>query len=260
MIPNKALQDREERLRQEFDRKAQAGPEPQEQYLQRLAEAAVGREPAADERVLEIGCGDGWLCRVLAPQCPEGAIVGIDISGEMIHLARERSLDFENVLHTLGSAEEIPWAEDYFTRVLSVETAYYWSSPERAAAEMFRVAAWGGRFDVLLSFFRENTSVHHWQELSGEPLLLQSEEEWIELFTLVGFHEVAATRVRDTVETGGFQAGSLWHSQQEWQAFHEAGALLISGRKPGLPPPGPLASEPERPRPPEPPDPLRILR
>jgi ubiquinone/menaquinone biosynthesis C-methylase UbiE len=146
MIPNKALLDREERLRQEFDRKARAGPEPQEQYLRRLAEAAFGQAPvAADERILDVGCGDGWLCRLLAPRCPEGAVVGIDISGEMIHLARERSLNLDNALHTLGSAEEIPWAEDYFTRVLSVETAYYWSSPERAAAEMFRVTAWGGR-------------------------------------------------------------------------------------------------------------------
>jgi SAM-dependent methyltransferase len=187
--------------------------------------------------------------------------VGIDISGEMIRLARGRSLDFENVLHTLGSAEESPWAEDYFTRVLSVETAYYWSSPERAAAEMFRVTAWGGRFDALLSFYRENNSVTHWQELTGEPLCLQGEPEWKELFDLVGFREVESTRVCDeSLRVGGFQPGPLWRSQHEWNQFHEAGALLITGRKPGLPPPGPLASETEQSRPPEPPDPLRILR
>ncbi len=261
MIPNKALLDREERLRQKFDRKAQAGPEPQEAHLRRLAEAAVALAAVqTDERVLDVGCGEGWLCRRLAPRCPEGAVVGIDISGEMIHLARERSLDFENVLHTLGSAEEIPWTEDYFTRVLSMEAAYYWSSPERAAAEMFRVTAWGGRFDTLLSFYRENPVVRHWQGLSSEALLLQGEEEWKDLFALVGFREVESSRVRDTAKTDGFQPGPLWRSQHEWEQFNETGALLIRGCKPGLPPPGPLASEPEQPRPPEPPDPLRILR
>jgi len=261
MIPNKALLDREERLRQEFDRKAQAGPEPQEQYLQRLAAAVAVREPiAADERLLDVGCGEGWLCRLLAPRCPDGAVVGIDISGEMIHRARERSLEFENVLHTIGSAEEIPWVEDYFTRTLSVEAAYYWSAPERASAEMLRVTAWGGRFDGLLSFYRDNTATHHWQDLSSEPLLLQSEAEWKDLFALVGFRDVEATRVRDTAGAGGFRPGPLWRSEQEWEQFLEAGALLISGQKPGLPPPGPLASQPEQPRPPEPPDPLRILR
>ncbi len=262
MIPNRALLDREERLRQEFDRKAQADPEPQEQHLRRMAEPAVSREPlAADERVLDVGCGEGWLCRLVAPRCPDGAIVGIDISGEMIHQARERSLALENVLHTAGSAEEIPWAEDYFTRVLSVETAYYWSSPERAASEMFRVMAWGGRFDVLLSFYRENTATHHWQELSSESLLLQSEADWRDLFALFGFREIETTHLRDDLAKGGtFQPGRLWRTEQEWQQFNELGALHIAGRKPRLPPPGPLASQPEQPRPPDPPDPLRILR
>ena len=256
MLPDKALLAREERLRDEFDRRASAVPDPQETYLRRIAEQAIASNGfAADERVLDVGCGDGWLCRLLSPLCPEGALVGIDISGELIHSAREHSLDCDNVLHTIGSAEEIPWAEDYFTRVLSVETAYYWSSPERAAAEMFRVAAWGGRADLLVSFCTENRATHHWQDLVPEPLLLQDAAAWRELLALAGFQNVEESWVSaQAIPSAEFQPGSLWKSHGEWESFNETGALLISGYKPQIPPPGPLASEPE------PPDPLRIIR
>jgi SAM-dependent methyltransferase len=261
MILDRNSLAREQRLREEFNRRAQVGADDQERELRRLAEAELARRPPLpDERVLDVGCGDGWLCRWLAPQCPDGAVVGIDLSGEMIHLAREASIEFDNVLHTLGSAEEIPWAEDYFTRVVSIETAYYWHSPERAVAEMFRVAAWSGRFEAMLSFYRENPATHHWSEQTEVPLQLLGEEEWKEMFVLRGFHDVETSRVRGESNASDFQPGRLWRSREERERFHEIGALLISGTKPGIPPPGPLSSEPEPPRPPEPPDPLRILR
>ena len=92
-------------------------------------------ELGPDERILDLGCGDGWASRLLSPLCPEGAIVGVDISNEMIRLAREKSVNCENVLFVPGSAEEIPWAEAYFTRVISIESAYYWPSLEGAGGE-----------------------------------------------------------------------------------------------------------------------------
>jgi ubiquinone/menaquinone biosynthesis C-methylase UbiE len=261
MILDRNALAHEQRLREEFDRRAQAGAGHQELELRRLAEAALaGRAPRLDERVLDVGCGDGWLCRWLSPQCPEGAVVGIDLSGEMIHLAREASLEFDNVLHTLGSAEEIPWAEDYFTRVVSLETAYYCHSAERAVAEMFRVTAWSGRFEAMLSFYRENPATHHWSEQTEVPLQLRGEEEWKELFVLRGVQDVETSRVHGESTASDVQPGPLWRTRDERERFHEMGALLISGSKPGIPPPGPLSSEPDPPRPPEPPDPLRILR
>ena len=45
---------------------------------------------------------------------------GLDISDEMIRSARTASKDFENILYIWGSAQQIPWEENFFDKVLSV--------------------------------------------------------------------------------------------------------------------------------------------
>ena len=142
------LQERykaEDRLREFFNRRAEETPA---QGQPRSRQPALNQTIeqmglCRDDRVLDIGCGDGGVCRLLSPLCPEGSVAGLDISDGMIRLAREQSVGFENVLYAPGAAEEIPWAEDYFTRIVAIESAYYWPSPETALREIFRVANFG---------------------------------------------------------------------------------------------------------------------
>jgi SAM-dependent methyltransferase len=51
-----------------------------------------------EDNVLDVGCGAGWLSRLLAEQVPEGRVVGVDISDEMIRRARRNSADLENAM------------------------------------------------------------------------------------------------------------------------------------------------------------------
>jgi len=209
------------------------------------------RSLEAVDQLAEIGCGEGWAARLLSARVPEGAVVGIDIADELIGSARAQSLDHQNLLFAPGSVEEIPWAEDYFTRVLSVETAYYWHSPDLAAREIFRVTAWGGYVFILMSFYAENSHSHHWKDHAPGDIHLRSTDEWKESFTLMGFENVEADRIHDnTPIPDNFTPDVHWRSREEKEAFQREGFLLISGRKPPLPEPGPLASEP---------NPLRII-
>ena len=68
-----------------------------------------------------------------------GQVVGVDISDEMVRQARAESRDFENVMFVVGSAAQIPWEENFFDKVLSVESFYFYPDQERALAELFRV-------------------------------------------------------------------------------------------------------------------------
>ncbi|GAB2811070.1 class I SAM-dependent methyltransferase [Actinoallomurus bryophytorum] len=55
----------------------------------------LGAVPEPCRRALDIGCGDGLLARRLAARAD--AVTGVDVSGEMIRLARERSARLGNV-------------------------------------------------------------------------------------------------------------------------------------------------------------------
>jgi trans-aconitate 2-methyltransferase len=52
-----------------------------------IGEAMAGLEFAATDRVLDIGCGDGFLTRAIAGLTPEGSVVGADPSHRMIATA-----------------------------------------------------------------------------------------------------------------------------------------------------------------------------
>ena len=255
--------EQEELLREEFDRWAQAGRGPEmETQHRRVTEKTIElMELGPDERILDLGCGDGWASRLLSPLCPEGAIVGVDISNEMIRLAREKSVNCENVLFVPGSAEEIPWAEAYFTRVISIESAYYWPSLEGAGREIFRVTAFGGRIYHLLSIYEENPSSRHLAGLLDIPAHLRSAAEWAEPFRACGFVNVETCQIPDdTPIPENFESGVHWRSREQREQFQQAGVLLITATKPDLPPPGPIEVDPDAPGPIDPdPDPFRIV-
>ena len=87
--------DHEELLREEFNRWARDDRvRDMERWHRPVTEKVVERmQLSPDERILDVGCGDGWTCRLLSPLAPEGAVVGIDVADEMIALARGRSIE-----------------------------------------------------------------------------------------------------------------------------------------------------------------------
>lgn len=68
-----------------------------------------------DERVLDIGCGDGKVTIDIAHALPEGSVVGIDKSEAMIDLARTRypENDFRNVRFRKLDARRLPFRNEF---------------------------------------------------------------------------------------------------------------------------------------------------
>src|SRR5262249_20900434 len=121
----------DDRLQTEFNRWAAEGEgEKMERHHLNITEKTIRlMELRPGERVLDLGCGSGWATRLLSRMVAEGPegfgqVVGIDVSDEMIRQARAASKDFENVLYVVGSAQQIPWEENFFAKVLSVESFY----------------------------------------------------------------------------------------------------------------------------------------
>ena len=79
----------EARVRKEFDQWAAAGrgEEMEDHHLPITAPVLPLMDLKADDRVLDMGCGSGWLCRRIARLVPKGQVVGIDIAPEMVRRA-----------------------------------------------------------------------------------------------------------------------------------------------------------------------------
>lgn len=96
--------------------------------------------PVAGEKILDLGCGTGDLAGEIARS---GArVTGIDVSPEMIRLAREK---FPQVSFCVASATDFELAER-FDAVFSNATLHWITTPETAIERMFHHLKPGGRF------------------------------------------------------------------------------------------------------------------
>ena len=231
-----------DQLREEFNRWAESGrgEAMQDDHLPIVLPTLDRMQLAPDDNVLDVGCGAGWLSRMLAERVPEGRVVGMDISDEMIHRARRACVEMENLMFVVGGVDEIPWDANFFTKAISVESAYYWPDPVRGLLEIFRVLREGGSAWVLINYYRDNPHCHQWGEKLAVPTHLLSAEDWAGLFRDAGFTEVAHARIPDPTPAPEVYTGRWFRDAAQLRAFREIGALLVHGSKPaGMEPSAP---------------------
>jgi arsenite methyltransferase len=100
-------------------------------------------------RVLEIGCGRGFNLLSLARRNSEVAFVGIDLTPWHVRAARlvawrRRNLDIQE-----GDFHRLPYADDSFDLVFSVEAICHAADIYKVVEEVRRVLRPGGRFVTI---------------------------------------------------------------------------------------------------------------
>jgi arsenite methyltransferase len=220
-------------LGEEFNRWAEAGRGDgmEQDHLPIALPVLAKMRLAPADTVLDVGCGSGWLSRRLAKLVPQGRVVGMDISSEMIRIARRNSIDQHNLLFIASEVDEIPWDANFFTRAISVESAYYWPDPAAGLRAIFRILREGGSAWILINYYRDNPHSHQWGKLLAVPTHLLAEQEWADLFRAAGFTEVAHERIADPSPSPETYNGRWFADAAQLRAFKAAGALLIHGQK-----------------------------
>ena len=223
----------DENLRNEFNRWAEQGrgEEMEEDHFPITLPVLDLMQLSSEDNVLDVGCGAGWLERLLSERVPEGRVVGMDISDEMVRRARRNHVVLENTMFVIGGVDEIPWDANFFTRAISVESAYYWPDPARGLREILRVLREGGSAWVLINYYRDNAHSHQWAAQFATPAHLLSAEEWAAIFRDAGFADVAHRRIPDPTPAPEAYAGRWFRDAAQLRAFREAGALLVHGTK-----------------------------
>ena len=138
------MRDNKERSRAAFDRQAahydtaSFGSHARTLYpilLEQLAQIP-------HRSVLDVGCGTGELLRKVGDRFPETARAGLDLSEQMLTVARGKL--GEGVELVLGDAERLPFADGRFEVLLCCDSFHHYPNPEAAVDEFARVLQPGG--------------------------------------------------------------------------------------------------------------------
>jgi ubiquinone/menaquinone biosynthesis C-methylase UbiE len=119
---------------------------------QRMAARAIELlDVQLSNKVLEVGFGPGVTIQLLAKSVLSGRVAGIDPSEEMIAQAAARNrkvIESGQVDLCQGSAGLLPFADNIFDRVLTINSMQIWPDAIAGLREMRRVMKPSGRIAV----------------------------------------------------------------------------------------------------------------
>jgi cyclopropane fatty-acyl-phospholipid synthase-like methyltransferase len=136
----------------------------------------------AGNRVLDVGCGKGFLMHEFTQAVPGVGVAGIDVSAYAI----ANALDDVKPHLTLGTAAKLPYADDEFDLVISLGTLHNLGVDDlfTALAEIERV---GRRAYVMVESYRdqrEKANLLYWQLTCRS---FYSVEDWESVFRRAGY-------------------------------------------------------------------------
>jgi ubiquinone/menaquinone biosynthesis C-methylase UbiE len=95
-------------------------------------------------RVLEIGCGTGFICRTLARHAHVASVVGVDPSPVFIDRARSLASDLAHVSFECADGRALPHRQESFDGVVLNTTLSHVPQPQLLVGEAHRVLRPGG--------------------------------------------------------------------------------------------------------------------
>lgn len=105
---------------------------------------------AGTERVLDVGCGDGFVTLRIAERLPGGAVVGVDASPRMIAKAESRAVpDGARAEFRSADARDLPF-DGEFDVAVSFNALHWVPDLQVALAAIARSVVGGGRVIVQM--------------------------------------------------------------------------------------------------------------
>ncbi len=137
----------------------------------------------AGQRVLDVGCGKAFLLHDLQEACPGLEVTGLDVSAYALEHAMESVKDRLQ----LGNAAKLPWPDDNFDLVISINTLHnlYLFDLWTALTEMERVGR-SAKYLCVEAYRseREKVNLMYWQLTCRA---FHTPEEWEWLFQQTGY-------------------------------------------------------------------------
>jgi len=152
------------------------------------------------QKVLDIGCGDGYhlfVFNTIEDITGNIRFYGVDMSKLRIEFASRvcNELAMTNIDFLVGSADALPFPDDYFDTILCSDVVEHLLYPERCLAEVYRVTKPGGtaivttpnktnRLQQVARFFQDSLR-EEWR--GSDHISVKGIDEWMKLARAAGF-------------------------------------------------------------------------
>lgn len=113
-----------------------------------IANTVAQLEKGFNQRVLEIGMGNGSHMHQVFEQLIDCVYYGVDVSGEMVAEATKVNkhwIDRGRMLLQRTDGSSLPFANNSMDMVFTVNTLYFFKEPENSIGEIFRVMKPNGK-------------------------------------------------------------------------------------------------------------------
>lgn len=148
----------------------------------------------ATDKILDVGCGGGATLRRLRRYVPEGKLVGVDYSSVSVALSKETNADDVVAGKTEiieASVEALPFADNSFDKIVTVESFYFWPSPQENLREVRRVLKPGGSFLLVTEIYERADFTEEIKEnIRKFNMYVPGITELTQLFRNAGFSQI----------------------------------------------------------------------
>lgn len=155
------------------------------------------------DRILELGMGNGYFVKEILSVQPDVKYTGLDISSLMVeqslHL-NQRFIDQGQADFILRTPGPVPFSDDEFNKIFTINTLYFWEEPIHELKELKRVLTDDG---ILIISIRPK------EVMKNYP------------FTKYGFNMYSESEVVELLEKNSFQVISILRRQEPDQKIGE---------------------------------------
>lgn len=147
-----------------------------------------------DERILDIGCGGGATLRRMSEKMTTGHLTGVDYSAVSVETSKEvnHAAVAAGKMEVLeGSVADLPFSEQTFDKIITVESFYFWPDPQENLKEVLRVLKTGGTFLLVADVYgRDDLPPEVVENIERFHLFNPTLEEFKALFERAGFTDI----------------------------------------------------------------------
>ncbi len=152
------------------------------------------------DHMLDVACGTGAFLQAVAAAHPKVRLAGVDISPEMLAVARQRLP--VGVKLQVASADALPFRDDSFDIVVTTSAFHFFRVPNEVLNEMRRILRPGGRLVVT--------------DWCDDYLACRICDRLLRLFSSAHYRVYGSTEYRAFLEGAGFDGVVVERYKISW--------------------------------------------